>query len=109
MRRRDIQRARDALGQKAEFELADITEAEFGMVDAIVMLDVLHYIDYESQLNEFAPRYPQVIMCLYDLDWFGGQILVDILKTHPKVLMGSTILENLHYLEPDEFLASRER
>ena len=50
VRRRDIQRARDALGQKAEFELGDITEAEFGTVDAIVILDVLHYIDYESQL-----------------------------------------------------------
>jgi SAM-dependent methyltransferase len=50
VRRRDIQRARHALGQKAEFELGDITEAEFGTVDAIVLLDVLHYIDYESQL-----------------------------------------------------------
>jgi SAM-dependent methyltransferase len=50
VRRRDIQRARHALGQKAEFELGDITEAEFGTVDAIVILDVLHYIDYESQL-----------------------------------------------------------
>jgi SAM-dependent methyltransferase len=50
MSRRDIQRARRALGQKAEFELGDITEAEFGTVDAIVILDVLHYIDYESQL-----------------------------------------------------------
>jgi hypothetical protein len=48
-------------------------------------------------------------MCLYDLDRFGGQILVDILKTHPKVLMGSTVLENLYYLEPDEFLATRGR
>jgi hypothetical protein len=47
-------------------------------------------------------------MCLYDLDRFGGQVLVDILKTHPRVLMGGTVLENLHYLEPDEFLASRE-
>jgi SAM-dependent methyltransferase len=51
VRRRDIQRARDALGQKAEFELGDITAAEFGTVDAIVILDVLHYIDYESQLG----------------------------------------------------------
>jgi len=50
LRRRDIQRARDALGEKAEFELGCITEAEFGAVDAIVILDVLHYIDYESQL-----------------------------------------------------------
>ena len=47
-------------------------------------------------------------MCLYDLEHYGGEILVDILKTHPKVLMGGTVLENLYYLEPDEFLASRQ-
>jgi SAM-dependent methyltransferase len=50
LRQQDVQRARDALGQKAEFELGDITQAEFGTVDAIVILDVLHYIDHESQL-----------------------------------------------------------
>jgi MEDS: MEthanogen/methylotroph, DcmR Sensory domain len=65
------------------------------------------FLTYESALNRFLPRYPQVIMCLYDLDRFGGHVLVDILKTHPMVLMGETILENLYYLEPDEFLASR--
>lgn len=65
------------------------------------------FMTYEAELNRFLPRYPQVILCLYDLDHFGGQVLVDILKTHPKVLMGGTVLENLHYLEPDEFLASR--
>jgi hypothetical protein len=66
------------------------------------------FLIYESELNRFIPRYPQVILCLYDLEHFGGQILVDILKTHPKVLMGGTVLENLYYLEPDEFLASRK-
>jgi hypothetical protein len=65
------------------------------------------FLTYEAELNRFLPHYPQVIMCLYDLDYFGGEILVDILKTHPKVLMGGTVLENLYYLEPDEFLASR--
>jgi hypothetical protein len=65
------------------------------------------FLIYESELNRFLPRYPQVILCLYDLDQYGGEILVDILKTHPKVLMGGTVLENLYYLEPDEFLASR--
>jgi MEDS: MEthanogen/methylotroph, DcmR Sensory domain len=65
------------------------------------------FLTYEAELNRFLPRYPQVILCLYDLDHFGGEILVDILKTHPKVLMGGTVLENLHYLEPDEFLRSR--
>jgi hypothetical protein len=69
--------------------------------------DLHDFMTYEAELNRFLPRYPQVLLCLYDLDRFGGQILVDILKTHPKVLMGSTILDNLYYLEPDEFLASR--
>ena len=66
------------------------------------------FLTYEAELNRFAPRYPQVLLCLYDLDHFGGEILVDILKTHPKVLMGGTVLENLYYLEPDEFLATRQ-
>ncbi len=64
-------------------------------------------IRYESELNRFVPRYPQVMMCLYDLDRFGGQVLVELLRTHPKVMLGGTILENLYYVGPDEYLASR--
>jgi MEDS: MEthanogen/methylotroph, DcmR Sensory domain len=70
--------------------------------------DMNDFLTYEAELNRILPRYPQVILCLYDLDHFGGEILVDILKTHPKVLFGGTVLENLYYLEPDEFLASRQ-
>ncbi len=65
------------------------------------------FVDYESQLNRFAPRYPQVIMCLYDLELFGGSMIVDVLKTHKKLLLGGLVLENPHYLTPDEFLATR--
>jgi hypothetical protein len=64
-------------------------------------------VGYESELNHFLPRYPQVILCLYDLDRFDGEILVDVLKTHPKVLVGGTMLENPYYVEPEEFLAAR--
>ena len=69
--------------------------------------DLRDWLTYESELNRFILRYPQVILCLYDLEHFGGQFLVDILKTHPKVVMAGSVLENLYYLEPDEFLASR--
>jgi SAM-dependent methyltransferase len=51
LRWRDVQRARNALGTRAEFEIGDITKTNFGNVDAIVILDVLHYIDYQSQLH----------------------------------------------------------
>jgi hypothetical protein len=70
------------------------------------MPGVEHLVSYEAQLNRFLPRYPQVILCLYALDRFNGEVLVDVLKTHPKVLLGGMLLDNPYYLEPDEFLAS---
>ncbi|MGH8137382.1 MAG: class I SAM-dependent methyltransferase [Steroidobacteraceae bacterium] len=44
-----VRRARQALGQSAEFEVGDIREAEYRTADAIVILDVLHCIDYGAQ------------------------------------------------------------
>jgi hypothetical protein len=63
------------------------------------------FIDYESELNDFVPEYPQAVLCLYDLKYFGGSMLVDLLRTHPKLLLGGLIVENPHYLTPDEFRA----
>jgi hypothetical protein len=65
-------------------------------------------IRYEGELNRFALRYPQIMLCLYNLDHFHGDLLVDIMKTHPKVLMGPTVLENLYYVPPDELATSRQ-
>ena len=65
-------------------------------------------VGYESRLNDFMPRYPQVILCLYELDRFSSKILVDVLKTHPKMLLGGMVLDNPYYLEPGEFLALRQ-
>jgi hypothetical protein len=52
-------------------------------------------------------EHPQVILCLYDLQRHGAGILLDLLTTHPKVLLGGIVLENPHYLSPDEYQASR--
>jgi hypothetical protein len=65
-------------------------------------------IDYESELNRFVVRYRQMILCLYDLDLFGGGLVVDLLKTHPKIVLGGMVLENPHFMSPDEFRASRD-
>jgi SAM-dependent methyltransferase len=48
---RDVWRARVALGDRAEFEVGDIANADFGDVDAIIILDVLHYLDRQAQLR----------------------------------------------------------
>lgn len=69
--------------------------------------DLDEFLLYESELNRFAPCYPQTIVCLYDLDRFAGRLLVDVLRTHPLVLLGGAVLENPYYLEPDAFVSSR--
>ena len=48
---KDINRARTALGNRAQFELGDIRTADLGQADVAIMLDVLHYIDYDAQEN----------------------------------------------------------
>jgi len=47
---RDVERARVALGPGCEISQGDIRSAEFGTTDAVVILDVLHYIGREEQL-----------------------------------------------------------
>lgn len=47
---RDVQRARAALGSECEILQGDIRRAEFGTTDAVVILDVLHYISQGEQL-----------------------------------------------------------
>jgi hypothetical protein len=67
-------------------------------------IPVEDWVGYESDVNRFAKRYPQVLLCLYDLLDFGtSRLFMDILKTHRMVLMGDTILENMYFVEPDEF------
>jgi len=45
----DIHRAQQALGKQVDFKVADICTADFGQADTIVILDVLHYIDFQAQ------------------------------------------------------------
>lgn len=49
---------------------------------------------YEAALNDFTPRYPQVLLCLYDVRRFGAGMLVDAIATHPRLLVGSLLVEN---------------
>lgn len=67
---------------------------------------VKHLIEYESELNRVTSSYPVVVLCLYDLDRFSGEVVVNVVKTHPQVLVQGILIENPYYIGPDEFLRS---
>jgi SAM-dependent methyltransferase len=46
---RDVHRARSALGADTEVVTGDIRHTEFGTADAVVVLDVLHYMGTDAQ------------------------------------------------------------
>lgn len=53
---------------------------------ASVVRNALHIKDwfaFEAVLNEYAPRYPQFLMCLRNLDRFSGEMVMNVLQTHP--------------------------
>lgn len=51
---RDVQRAQRALGDAATFAVGDMRKATLSQADAVVILDVLHYVSIEAQNDVLA-------------------------------------------------------
>jgi hypothetical protein len=65
------------------------------------------FIDYEAELNLFTMRHPQlVLVCMYDLDLFGGGIVLDLVRTHSRLLLGGLVLDNPHFRPPTGWAAT---
>jgi hypothetical protein len=67
-----------------------------------VVPDINELMLLESEMNRYLSLYPQVIVCLYDIDRFGGGALMNLVKTHPRMLVGGVVIENPYLLTPDE-------
>jgi MEDS: MEthanogen/methylotroph, DcmR Sensory domain len=61
-------------------------------------------IEFESRVNEVWLRHDDAVICTYHLGQFGGDAVVDIMRTHPMVIIGGILQRNPFYVPPDEFL-----
>jgi hypothetical protein len=66
-------------------------------------------VEYETRLNHFLPNYNDVVVCTYDLSKFSAPVVMDIMRTHPQVIVGGLLQENPFYVPPDQFLAELSR
>jgi hypothetical protein len=56
------------------------------------------------------PKYDDPVICAYDLSKFSASVVMDILRTHPVVIIGGVLQENPFFVSPDQFLLEiRER
>jgi len=61
-------------------------------------------IEFESRVNEVWNRHDDVVICTYHLSQFRGDALIDILRTHPLVIIGGTLQQNPFFVPPEQFL-----
>lgn len=67
-------------------------------------------VEFESRVNDVWRRHDDAVICVYDLAKFGGDTVIDIMRTHPMVIIGGILQQNPFFVPPDAFLRElRER
>jgi hypothetical protein len=67
-------------------------------------------VEFESRVNEVWNRHEDAVICTYYLRKFGGDTVIDILRTHPMVIIGGILQHNPFFVPPEQFLPEfRER
>lgn len=67
-------------------------------------------VEFESRVNEVWNRHEDAVICTYYLAKFGGDAVIDILRTHPMVIIGGILQHNPFFVPPEQFLPEfRER
>jgi PAS domain S-box-containing protein len=65
---------------------------------------VRHVIEFESRVNEVWRRHDDAVICTYDLAKFGGDTVIDIMRTHPIVIIGGILQRNPFYVPAELFV-----
>ena len=67
-------------------------------------------VEFESRVNDIWSRHDDAVICTYHLGKFGGDTVIDILRTHPMVIIGGILQQNPFFVPPQEFVREiRER
>jgi hypothetical protein len=84
-----------------------VAHMEWALLDKTGVGDL---VEYETRLNYVLPKYDDPVICTYDLSKFGASVVMDIMRTHPVVIIGGVLQENPFFVPPDQFLLElRER
>lgn len=65
---------------------------------------VENLVEYEARLNGVLSKYDDPVVCNYDASKFGASVALDIMRTHPLVIIGGILRENPFFIPPEQFL-----
>jgi hypothetical protein len=95
-------------GAKGRFPLSRIVCQMDWAADDRSHIDNL--VEFESRVNDVWRCHDDAVICVYDLAKFGGDTVVDIIRTHPMIIIGGILQQNPFFVPPEQFLCEfRER
>ena len=83
----------------------NIANMEWALEDVPGVHDIF---EYEVRLNQALPKYHDPIVCTYDLSRFDASMVIDVMRTHPMVIIGGLLQENPFYVSSEEMLKEIE-
>jgi PAS domain S-box-containing protein len=66
------------------------------------------WMEYESRLTHTLSESNCSALCQYNRRLFPPELILDVIRTHPTVVYGSTVCRNLYHVPPDEFLGTNQ-
>jgi len=61
-------------------------------------------LEYEARFNLVLRTNKDAVVCTYDLSKFSADIIMDVLRTHPMIIVGGILQENPFFTPPEQFL-----
>lgn len=61
-------------------------------------------LEYESRVNIVSAKHRDPFVCFYDIQQFDAPTLIDIMRSHPAVIIGGVYHENPFYTPPERML-----
>src|SRR5260370_42556670 len=89
-------------GEAAGYPLTRfVSRVETALVDKA---GVDSWLEYETRVNYVVPKYDDPVICTYDLSKFSASMVMDMMRTHPVVIIGGGVQGNPFFFSPDQFL-----
>jgi hypothetical protein len=61
-------------------------------------------IEFEARVNDVWCRHDDAVICVYDLRKISGDTVMDVMRTHPMIIVGGILQQNPFFMPPQEFL-----
>ena len=78
-----------------------VAHMEWALLDKPGVEDL---VEYEARVNETLRKFSAPVICAYDLTKFSASVVMDVLRTHPRVIIGGVLQENPFFVPPEQFL-----